>query len=978
MSSPCAQFPPVYPNRETASHDRRYMNPPALKAWRKAQIPDDISFSIRDLRENQERASEADFHNQMLGPLDDYANWQRRAFLQMSHRIQTQTLGFSGYLLQDLRWLRWPSERRYEPGWRPQMAGIPESVTSFLELRGNRVLNRTFPSFCLLPEETRKKIWAQAIADDPRVFEMRHPDLLVYKDQNQDLVEVKRGHCLIKPRALASACLESRMLFSEVCLGDTFYLINFDADTIYFGPESYRYHQILWRPEPSPGEDEAEPELQVKQQWNHWRCGHNDLIKGQEQLWNEPYQNLEQHRRSSDPYHPFLSDSLFEIDRSQIKNVAFDLEFWRETERRCSVGQIALMSTFPCAERFILAAGDVGESLDLKRTDHGDGMEVVYKSRVISGLTAPPGVKYSGQVEFHSGARQERPSFDAGINVAATGGHYPKPIVMCVTRGSKYYGHPSRFQDGWMPGLCSQAADDDDDDDEDDEGNDHEGSIRDSRLWDQLDQSASYTLNAKEEERDIMEELLEDRSLDRKIPSDAEVEYLQNPETSKAELEDLPDLSKALHTWTDGDLRFSDLSMEERRYLTELRQALHTEAIYLQKPEVSREELPYLKARRRILHHKAVKAAQAFHASVPDICFADYDSVEEPDDAKDEAENDAKDDGVQDGAGNAVENNVGGLIAIDDAVARSTRLANPEARAAVNKPTKSAYQCKPLKNPPKEGEQVGRIRDSLIKYGKLCYLVTWENVYDGTRRECKEPIRKEAAYLNNDRARDLMKDFHLEHPEKPDQKSEHEYERSKWGLKTGRVAAHAAGPSSLLASSTSPALSEQDAEWDLMDIDEEADGRVEAASRASSELSDPPSSLFSEPDWEGQEDEGSEDVLPASSPSPPLLEQDAEWDLMDIDEEADERIEATRRASSELSEPPSSLFSEPDWEEREDEGSEDVTTVVTPSSTQHSERHQENPQNATEAQEHRNVPESGSCFEEPRASMPRKRPRVCS
>ena len=112
----------------------------------------------------------------------------------------------------------------------PQMAGPPRYTVSHISTR-NRAIPTAFPKFCLLPTKVRRNIWTQAIAGDPRVFEMRHPDIHLF-DQNQNRVE---PHSFVKPRPLAQACLESRAEFSEVDLGpEDPYLINFEVDNHLF------------------------------------------------------------------------------------------------------------------------------------------------------------------------------------------------------------------------------------------------------------------------------------------------------------------------------------------------------------------------------------------------------------------------------------------------------------------------------------------------------------------------------------------------------------------------------------------------------------------------------------------------------------------------------------------------------------------------------------------------------------------------
>lgn len=374
----------------------------------------------------------------------------------------------------------------------PVMAVPPDEVATPYCLR----TALSFPRFCELDGVVRKMIWAQAIADDPRVFEMRHPDLYNF-DQRGKLVS--RPEKLVKPRALTSTCVESRNQFQEIDLGQgNSYLINFNVDTIYFGPESYWFYEILWRPPPSTAAEEAlyhgtewlKQGWQKRQAWNHWRRGEGNWGIGEEAFFDECL-NRDQTRHWKDPYHPFLSSNFYALERSQIKNVAFDLEFWKETGERRSGGQKDLLLRFPCAKKFILAAGDVGESMDINRTDNGPNhhMEETYKRRLTKEkTTAHPGVKHTGEVRLFPKAVQTPLSQEVIQILGHNPSDYPRPVTMCVTRDAHFNGHLSRFVGNALPPELEDDMEDDSDGSDDDpimtaqqEDDDYEDDLLDRR-----------------------------------------------------------------------------------------------------------------------------------------------------------------------------------------------------------------------------------------------------------------------------------------------------------------------------------------------------------------------------------------------------------------------------------------------------------------------------------------------------------------
>lgn len=347
-----------------------------------------------------------------------------------------------------------------------------EATTSYW-----RTPMRAFSRFAQLNPEVRKMVWAHAIANDARVIEMRHPDLkILLKDGRQ----ITQPETLTKPRALLLACSESReqLLKSlrEVDLGTMDrYLVNFEVDTIYFGPDSYWFHEVLWRPPPLTDEEQAgyngrdclKHGWQKRQKWNHWRNGYRSHERGQEAVF-DAYQNRDQIRHIRDKYHPLLSSEEYENERKQIRNVAFDLEFWEETSTRHSGGQKDLMSRFPQARAFVLAAGDLGEAYSVQRKDKGTmgGRLEAYQPKLTAyKTTEQPGVIYKGQVELHSGAIQT-PLEEEIIDVTAKLGFYPRPVTMYVTRGGEFNGHNSRL----IPALIEpqeQIPDNDEDDEAD-------------------------------------------------------------------------------------------------------------------------------------------------------------------------------------------------------------------------------------------------------------------------------------------------------------------------------------------------------------------------------------------------------------------------------------------------------------------------------------------------------------------------------
>lgn len=324
---------------------------------------------------------------------------------------------------------------------------------------------RAFSKFAQLNVNIRERIWGFAITDDVRVIEMRHPDMRIFlKDGRQ----IDRPEMLVKPRALLLACTESRhnlmKSLREVDLG-TFdrYLINFEVDTIYFGPDSYWFHEVLWRPNARNPQQQADynsrdwekQAWQRRGEWNHWRSGHN---KGEEEVLDS-YQNRDQRRKFRDNYHPLLSSEEYECQREQIQNVAFDLEFWEETfARRCG-GQVELMSRFPNAKTFVLAAGDRGSAYSIQREDKGiiDRRVEIYQLMLKENKTTkPPGVIHEGQVELHSGAVQTQ--LKGEVMQIAKNRLYPKIMTMCVSRGGEFKGHGSRF----MPGPRQPPLDESD------------------------------------------------------------------------------------------------------------------------------------------------------------------------------------------------------------------------------------------------------------------------------------------------------------------------------------------------------------------------------------------------------------------------------------------------------------------------------------------------------------------------------------
>jgi hypothetical protein len=363
----------------------------------------------------------------------------------------------------------------------PQMAAPPSTPTIPYWLRA------TFSKFCKLPDELRKMIWVLAIADDCRVFEMRHPDLHIYHQNGEQIYEPPK---LIKPRALQWACVESRNQFAEVELGGHYYLVNFEVDTIYFGPDSYWFHEILWRPPLSEeeraaysGTDYLKQGWKKKQKWNHWRYGQDNDSWGEEVDFAE-YQNCEPARHCKDPYHPLLADNLYAFERSQIRNVAFDLEFWEETGKRRIGGQLELLSRFPNAKKFILAAGDIGESMEVTRIDRGRRRprKETYRRRLTTyKTTARRAVCYRGYLELLPGAAPTSFKKILNINIPTPKkfSDYPNPVTKCVTRGGEFNGHPNRFLEAPQrqtdhPKDLSYApfTGDDDDDDKDDSDKD--------------------------------------------------------------------------------------------------------------------------------------------------------------------------------------------------------------------------------------------------------------------------------------------------------------------------------------------------------------------------------------------------------------------------------------------------------------------------------------------------------------------------
>jgi hypothetical protein len=691
------------------------------------------------------------------------------------------------------------------PLWNPQMAGPPQYTISHISTR-NRTIPTAFPKFCLLPTKVRRSVWAQAIADDPRVFEMRHPDIHLY-DQNQNRVE---PHGLVKPRPLAQACLESRAEFSEVDLGPEYpYFINFEVDTIYFGPASYWYHNVFWRPPPQNaeqvaaynGDDYSKQGWKKRQLYDHWRYGEGNHEKGEEQVW-DPYQNRDQTRHWKDPFHPFLSAPFYAFERAQIKNVAFDLEFWKETQRRRSRGQTDLMSRFPCAERFILAVGDIGESMDVKRTDEGSIIKGSYYRRLTDKyMTAHPAVKYSGQLGLHLGAIQE-PLSPGVINMTVDGsGTYPRPSFMYVTRGGKYHGHPRRLIGHRLPRCLADINEDDDNDSDDDHDN---------------QEFAWAIMDAEKEENDSKDDLLENK----KLPPATELEYLLDQQAAMEELNEL----------------------EELEELEELRKALNPPGMTAQQTR---------------------DTSQAFHTSAYRI--ADYDNDrEEPGEERTEISVVINDSNAGDGSKVLAEKK--------ETAAEMDIEPKTDGQVPVRAEKKmGAYQHRPLKDPPLQGERVAEITDSKLGYGVLHYYVRWVNA-SGTDRLGKYSYRRTCAFFQSDESQALIATFHLAHPDKPNLDWEKNYERQKHGTVTKKgvkiadasVAAPSFADSSGVSSSSQLSAQQQDETNDVMDVDQNF---VEVSSRESSILSTPPASRSSSPTLQQEQNGEMEDIIVVDSPS---------------------------------------------------------------------------------------------------------------
>ena len=132
-------------------------------------------------------------------------------------------------------------------------------------------------------------------------------------------------------------------------------LFNPDMDTIYFGPSSY----VRW--------------------WSH--SANQYLLEGRrldleaiEQGQRPDITNFGSFNRSLHPnsfkhttglhhtngLHPLMVNRMLWEERSKIRNVAIEHEFWRETESHDYL--IRLLHRFSRARNFVLAVGDVGES----------------------------------------------------------------------------------------------------------------------------------------------------------------------------------------------------------------------------------------------------------------------------------------------------------------------------------------------------------------------------------------------------------------------------------------------------------------------------------------------------------------------------------------------------------------------------------------------------------------------------------------